>query len=210
MKIKNIIWDFDGTIMDTYPAIASSAYNVAKLNGVNLSYSEILRMTKTTLRFALEYVMEKSSKSYEELFQEYLHEYNKYDISTLIIFPHVEDVLKLVIAQGGKNYIITHRGKESLLEHLDKKQIAHLFTYLISGDSGFARKPNPQAFLALKEKFNLDPADTIVVGDRLLDVEAGYGAGFEGIIYKDSVDFSGKLTDIDDYSKLIDLIKEKK
>jgi len=208
MKIKNIIWDFDGTIMDTYPAIATSAHGVAKLNNININYDEILKMCKVTLRKALEYISEKSSKPYSNLFQEYIHEYDKYDISSLILFPHVLDVLQYIIEQGGKNYIITHRGKDSLIEHLNQKKISHLFSYLISGDCHFKRKPVPDAFLFLKDKCQLKPEDTIVVGDRLLDVQAGYGAGFKGILYQNNSAFSGKITDINDYSQLLELIKK--
>lgn len=207
MKIKNIIWDFDGTIMDTYPAIATSAYNVAKLNNIDIKYDEILRMCKITLRDALEFISEESSKTYEKLFQEYIQEYDKYDISTLILFPFVKEVLEFVIQQGGKNYIITHRGKVSLSEHLNQKQISHLFSFIITGDCKFKRKPEPDAFLFLKEKFNLNPSDTIVVGDRLLDVQAGYNAGFQGMLYQNNSAFSGKITDINDYSELLELIK---
>lgn len=208
MKIKNIIWDFDGTIMDTYPAIARSTYNVAKKNNIDIDYTEILRMTKITLRYALEYISDKSSKSYQELFQEYLREYDKYDISSLIVFPHVINVLQYIIDHGGKNYIITHRGGKSLIEHINKNNLSDLFTYHISGDCDFARKPQPDAFIYLRDKFNLNPEDTIVVGDRLLDVQAGYGAGFKGILYKNHQDFSGKITSIEDYSKLLDLLKK--
>jgi len=208
MKIKNIIWDFDGTIMDTYPAIASSTYNVAKNNNIDIPYAEILRMTKITLRYALEYISKECSKSYQDLFQEYLREYDKYDTSNLIVFPYVIDVLQFIIDQGGKNYIITHRGKESLINHLKIKNLSHIFTYFISGDCDFARKPQPDAFLYLRDKFELDPNNTIVVGDRLLDVQAGYGAGFKGILYKNHQDFSGKLTSIDNYSQLLELLKK--
>lgn len=208
MKIKNIIWDFDGTIMNTYPAIASSAHKVAELNKVKISYEDILKMTKITLKVALDFISKKSSKSYEELFQEYLSEYAKYDTSTLTLFPLVEETLELIVERDGKNYIITHRGKDSLIEHLNQHAITGFFSYLISADCNFARKPDPEAFTFLKGKFKLSPLDTIVVGDRLLDVEAGYGAGFKGIVYQNSVDFAGKLTDIADYSELIKLIKE--
>ena len=208
MKIKNIIWDFDGTIMDTYPAIATSTFNVAQKNNIDITYDEILRMTKITLRYALEYISDISSIPYEKVFQEYLQEYDKFDISTLTLFPFVKEVLEYVIQHGGKNYINTHRGKESLIEHLEGKGITSLFTYIVSGDYKFRRKPEPDSFLFLKEKFNLNPSDTIVVGDRLLDVQAGYSAGFPGIIYQNSIDFPGKLTSIDDYSQLLELIKE--
>lgn len=206
MKIKNIIWDFDGTIMDTYPAIATSAYNVAKKYDVDISYNDIYNMTKITLREALEYISSKTALSYDKLFQDYLNEYDKYDISSLIIFPHLVDVLKAVINNAGKNFIITHRGKNSLVQHLQDKNISNFFAYLISGDCNFPRKPQPHAFIFLKDKFNLSSKDTIVVGDRLLDVEAGYEAGFSGILYNNSQDFSGKIASIKDYQQLFEML----
>jgi len=206
LHIKNIIWDFDGTIMDTYPAIATTTFNVAKQNKINIEYKEIMRMVKITLRHALEYISEQCGKSYEELFAEYLAEYVNYDVAKLTLFPHVEEVLHLIIKQGGKNYIITHRGKKSLQEHLAQHNIANLFTYCIGGDANFPRKPDPAVFIYLKEKFSLNPQETIVLGDRILDVEAGYGAGFKGILYQNDADFEGKMGEIDDYAELVRII----
>lgn len=206
MRITNIIWDFDGTIMDTYPAIATTTFNVAKQNNINIEYNAIMKMVKITLRTALEYISEQCGKSYEELFAEYLDEYTNFDLTQLILFPRVKEVLQLIIKQGGKNYIITHRGKKSLEEHLAQQNIANLFTYSIGGDSNFPRKPNPASFLYLKEKFSLNPQDTIVMGDRILDVEAGFGAGFKGILYQNDVDFEGKIGDLNDYAELVRLV----
>lgn len=205
MIIKNIIWDFDGTIMDTYPAIASSTYMVALNNKVNIDYNEILRMTKITLRFALEFLAKKTLKSYEELFQEYLIEYDKFDSSKLIVFPYVLDILKYVINAGGANYIVTHRGKDSLLKHLKENELTDFFSYIITGDCNFSRKPSPDAFIYLRDKYNLSSQNTIVIGDRLLDVEAGFGAGFQGILYQNNLDFSGKITSINSYKELLTL-----
>lgn len=207
MRIKNIIWDFDGTIMDTYPAIASSTYKLAKNNNIDISYHEILDMTKITLRYALEFIAEKTCIKYQKLFQDYLTEYDNFDISSLIVFPHVVDVLRYIIDNGGRNFIITHRGEKSLIEHLQQKKLANLFTYLITGDCDFPRKPKPDSFIYLRDKFNLSNENTIVIGDRLLDVQAGYSAGFMGILYKNHADFSGKISNIDDYSQLLEILK---
>jgi phosphoglycolate phosphatase-like HAD superfamily hydrolase len=207
MKIKNIIWDFDGTIMDTYPAIATATYNVAKKNNIETTYDQILKMTKVTLRYALDFIADKTSKSYSDLFQEYLHEYDNYDIAKLPVFDKVVDILTFIKDQGGKNYIITHRGKASLIKHLQEKKLDNFFSYLITGDCDFPRKPQADAFIFLRDKYQLSNKDTIVVGDRLLDVQAGYGAGFKGILYKNPSDFSGKLKSIDDYKELLDLVQ---
>ncbi|OQY37778.1 MAG: hypothetical protein B6226_04760, partial [Candidatus Cloacimonetes bacterium 4572_65] len=108
-RIINLIWDFDGTIMDTYPAIAGTTYNIAKKYGVDVSYDDIYAMTKKTLNQALDVIVPKAGKSRAELFKEYLIEYELYDVSTLTIFPHVEEVLDLIIELGGRNFIMTHR-----------------------------------------------------------------------------------------------------
>ncbi len=208
MQIKNIIWDFDGTLMDTYPAIARTTYNVSQKNGAQVSYDDIYRLSKVTLKTALQAISNESGKTVEELFQEYLEEYPNFPASTLKVFPIVENVLQYVISNGGKNYLITNRDKESLYNHLEEHNLDIYFSDIITGSCGFPRKPDPSAFLHLKAEHKLSGKDTITVGDRFIDVEAGQQAGFAGIIY-DPASYipESKFQKVTSYAELLDLLR---
>ena len=57
------------------------------------------------------------------------------------------------------------------------------FLEILTSQSGFPRKPDPQALRYLMDKYELDPAATYYVGDRSLDMECAANAGIQGILY---------------------------
>lgn len=52
-----------------------------------------------------------------------------------------------------------------------------LFAGWITGDMGYARKPDPESFLAAIEKFGLKSEESLALGDRDLDLQAAQAAG---------------------------------
>ena len=67
------------------------------------------------------------------------------------------------------------------------------FREILTSQSGFARKPDPEGLRYLIEKYGLDPACTFYVGDRRLDMDCAVNAGITGILYSapGCVDISG-------------------
>ena len=61
--------------------------------------------------------------------------------------------------------------------------IAEYISYTITGDDGFAKKPDPEGIRYLLDKFKLNPAYCTYVGDRHLDEEAGKKAGIKCILF---------------------------
>ncbi len=49
----------------------------------------------------------------------------------------------------------------------------HLFYDIISREDNFPRKPDPRSFYALIESNSLLPSETLVIGDRELDIKGG-------------------------------------
>ena len=58
------------------------------------------------------------------------------------------------------------------------------FDEIITGQSGFPRKPAPDALLYLIGKYALDPSETYYVGDRTIDMDCARNAGVSGILYR--------------------------
>ena len=67
---------------------------------------------------------------------------------------------------------------------LDRLGFTQYFTEIITGDSGFARKPDPEALLYLIKMYQLDPKSTYYVGDRNLDMACAKNAGICSILYR--------------------------
>lgn len=61
-----------------------------------------------------------------------------------------------------------------------------MFTEIITGDNHFARKPDPEALTYLLDKYELEPSQTAMVGDRPLDILAGQNAGVKTILFDEA------------------------
>lgn len=68
---------------------------------------------------------------------------------------------------------MTHRLTESTWELLKEYQLAHLIEEVVGIDQDFPRKPNPASLNYLIDTFHLERTDTMMIGDRRLDIEAG-------------------------------------
>ena len=55
------------------------------------------------------------------------------------------------------------------------------FTEILTSQSGFARKPSPEAATHLISKYHLKPERTFYIGDRTLDIEFAQNSGIQSI-----------------------------
>ena len=92
-------------------------------------------------------------------------------------FPGVEAVCLKVSASGGINLIVTHRSRLSLEKLLEFHDLMKHFSEFLSAQDGYPHKPDPAMFNALIQKFGLQPSETMAIGDRDLDIQAGKAAG---------------------------------
>ena len=102
------------------------------------------------------------------------------DLSTMCSYPGARDFLFKVICLGGNNYLYTHRG-ESVFKAIKKENFDELFIDMVTSLDGFPPKPAPDALLYLIRKHSLDPKECVMVGDRMIDLNAGLYAGMNAI-----------------------------
>ncbi len=181
---KNLIWDFDGTLFDTYFAISGSLDGALKKYGIIEDMNEILSLCKVTLQTAIDHYCAKYTLNPDDIFQDYCDFYQTISMEQIPPFPGVEDILMFCRQTGRKNYIITHRPLDLLMEHLSYYHLEGYFEFMITSDDGFIRKPDPESFVALRDKFNLPGELTLAIGDRDLDIIAARGAGFKTCLFQ--------------------------
>jgi len=174
---RNIIWDVDGTLFDTYPAIAK-AFQVA-LNdlGKDASLDWIEGLAKTSLSYCVTTLATQCQLNEEDIAQAFGEHYDRTPPEEQPPFPGVITVCEYICTLGGMNVIITHRGREGTNELLIAHKMSHYFVSCLAGDDGYPKKPHPAAFDAMLKTHNLQREETMAVGDRNIDVLAGQAAG---------------------------------
>ena len=206
---KNIIWDLDGTLFDSYPEIARAFLSALHDHGRSGDLVQITVLAKVSL----DHCCQKLSSTYDlpakvidEAFRKH---YQQADYLAQRPFVGVRQVCEYICGIGGSNVIVTHRAVEGTVGVLRAHNMAHLFRGWLTKGDGYPQKPDSAAFQVALERYHLEREKTLGIGDRDVDVMAAKGAGMFACQYGDQkMDVKPDLR-ISDYAQLIEwLLKE--
>ncbi len=179
--VKHWCWDFDGTLMDTYPAMVRAFVAGAADCGVTADPARVLTLMKNCLTHALTVISGESGVPAEALARAFCaHEAEELRRGIPAVDGAVE-VLTALHDAGCRHYVVTHRDLECR-DLLDRAGLLHLFGGFVTQEDGLPRKPAPDMLLHLMDTQGLCPEACAMVGDRPLDTEAGLAAGMTAIL----------------------------
>lgn len=174
-NMKLFIWDFDGTIVDSYPYSISCMQRALADFGQDASYAEIMEKMLDTIKAALDHFSEKFQ--IPELSDRFWQYYQVGPDEPVILFPQVVDVLRRVRQFGGINLIFTNRN-ETIFPMLEKAGITEEFAEIVTAvHPNFAWKPAPDAIEYLMRTYGGTVDNTVMIGDRACDLGSAWNAG---------------------------------
>lgn len=182
MMIKHIIWDFDGTLFDSYPGMVNAFLRALKKYEIEAEYDEVLKLFLNSEKTAVQYYQNQFLLS-EELTEVYQDEKSHIDLSNMLPFPYAKEVCQRIKEAGRYNYILTHRGSTTY-DILRKNGMVELFTEIVTKDNQFARKPDPEAIYYLLDKYQIHPKEAMIVGDREIEILLGQKAKVKTCFYE--------------------------
>ena len=177
--IKHFIWDFDGTLFDSYPIIIATLRAALQEYGHDCDPAEAMRLMLQNIGVAQHYYADKFGIVYEDLIETYYSHHNRLN-PQLAAEPmaDVEKVLKKICESGRKNYIFTHRKCSTTAQYLEKYGLSQYFTEIVGPEApNFAYKPSPDSLLYLMDKYGMTAEDAVMVGDRDCDLGSARNAG---------------------------------
>ena len=207
--IRNVIWDVDGTLFDTYPVFVSAFTQVLSGYDITIEAARILSLVKVSVPHAVEMIAEAYSLDGEELKNRFWSQYARHSFLEQMPFPGLERVCRLICERSGKNVIVTHRGLQSATALLREHGLQSYFADIVSLQSGYARKPDPEMFHVAIERNQLDPAETLAVGDREIDILAGAAAGLRTCVFQPVERPTSADWVIESYEELIPLLERR-
>lgn len=197
-----LIWDLDGTLIDSYYAISQALEVVYREFHLPFDKEKVLDYV---LKESVGQLLEKLSLEYQldktQLHSCFMREQESRDDSIKLL-PYAKEILEWTQQKGIRHFMYTHKGKttDAVLRQLG---IRSYFTEVLTGVSGFERKPNPEGIFYLIDKYHLDSHKTYYVGDRKLDLEVALNAGIF------SLNLTQANSEINHYIKNLISIKEK-
>ncbi|MCT4457930.1 HAD family hydrolase [Lactiplantibacillus paraplantarum] len=180
--MREFLWDLDGTLLDTYPAMVQAFQQaVAELGGTITAEATYRLMRQQSVGYAEKTIAAQNSWDWQALRAGY-QRWEPQLQQAPAAFAGAKAVLAKVVAVGGHNYLMTHRD-ESAQTYLVQAGLDHYFTDAVTADQPFPRKPDPAALNYLLDKHHVDRQQAVMVGDRNLDIEAGHNAGIAGYLF---------------------------
>lgn len=172
----NILWDFDGTLIDTYPSYTKCFKQILP----DVSEQEIYNKLKKSFAHAIE-----SFHMTDEQEKEVRHLVDRISPEDVTPFSGLEEVLQYAKV----NVIMTHKDRKNVLRILNHHHLTGYFTDMVTSDDGFPRKPDSSSYTYLHQKYQLD----LAIGDRNIDLIPAKGLGIKTCI------FQNKQVDADYY-----------
>ena len=189
MTKRAFIWDLDGTLLDSYDAILAGleeTYASYQLPFDRASIKDYI--LKYSVQDLLVVVAEEHQLDVTDLNQrraESLAEKN----AQVVLMEGARDILSWAKDAGIQQFVYTHKGENALVILRDLG-LESFFTEILTSQSGFARKPNPEAATYLIEQYGLDPQKTYYIGDRSLDIDFARNSQIQSINFLPS-DYEG-------------------
>jgi HAD superfamily hydrolase (TIGR01509 family) len=206
---QNIIWDVDGTLFDTYPAIAKAFRAALNDLGKDAALDQIEELARKSLSHCVATLAEKCQLDEEDIDLAFAEHYDHTRPQEQPPFPGVIDICEYICSIGGKNVIVTHRGREGTNELLAAYNMAQYFAGCLARDDGYPKKPHPAAFEAILKTHNLQREETMAVGDRDIDIQAGQAAGIFTCLFGLEVDGVAADLTINSFDELFHYIVSK-
>ena len=191
-----LIWDLDGTLVDSYPAIVPAAQEACADCGLSYSAEDIY---SESLRTSVGAFLEKAAAEHgmdPGPLKARFNVLNDTRIDQIQPMPHAAETLAALRQGGHQSFVFTHRGA-SCHAILERTGLSLYFTEIVTELSGFPRKPAPDGIAYLMHKYALNAARCFYIGDRSLDMEAARNAGIQSILYRPAgspVEPSGEKT----------------
>ncbi|GKX29650.1 phosphoglycolate phosphatase [Vallitalea longa] len=203
---KHIIWDFDGTLFDTYPVMAKAFKKELEQEGIEESMDEILRYMKVSISHTIQHYKEIYDID-DEFIQRYTKQRRITEMELCKPFDGIEEICRYINTTDRNNYLYTHRG-ESALKFLEKYHMYEYFTDFITSQNGFLRKPSPDAINYLIDKYDIMHDEAIMIGDRDLDILSAKNAGIHTCFLTDG-DGTDSIADytVNNIEKLYSIIE---
>lgn len=185
MKCKGVIFDLDGTLLDTLDDLSTAANATLEHFGFPIHSVEAYRyFVGEGLRTLIQRIIPGSDAADAEI-DEYMKKFAEiytgtWDVKTA---PY-DGILKMLssMSEAGLQLAVLsnkpHKFTEACVEMFFPE---NTFNFVFGQREGVAKKPDPAGALELAEKMNLDIADILYVGDTATDMQTGNGAGMKTI-----------------------------
>jgi len=181
MQIKLIIFDLDGTLVDTSGDITNALNYALKPYGLrDLTVEDTIKMVGEGITRLIEKLLENERiQMRDTVIKRFLDYYSEHLVDFSTLYPHVRETLEKL--NDYKKAVISNKREYLSTRLLDKLDLLKYFDLVVGSDTTSERKPSAIPVIYVFTKLDVNPNESIIVGDSNYDIEAGKKAGLKTV-----------------------------
>lgn len=184
-RIDGILFDLDGTLVDTAPDLARALNAVLREEGLDpLPFAGIRPFVSNGAAglLRLGFGTERDASELDRLRRRFLDHYAAALCHDTRLFPGFTTVLEELERAGRRWGVVTNKPAYLTGPLLETLGLDRRAACAVSGDTLAQRKPHPLPLLHAAETLGIEPAACVYVGDAERDIQAGLAAGMQTLI----------------------------
>jgi phosphoglycolate phosphatase len=181
MAIKLIIFDLDGTLVDTSIDITNALNYALKPYGLkDLTVDDTVKMVGEGITRLIEKLLgDKKIQEKDDVIKKFLDYYSEHLIDYSSVYPRVRETIEKL--GGYKRAVISNKREYLSTELLGKLDLLKYFNLVIGSDTTPEKKPSAVPVIHAVTKLGVGLQESIMVGDSNYDIEAGKKAGVKTV-----------------------------
>ena len=174
--IKLIIFDLDGTLVDSVKDITAALNFALPGDGEYLTSFEVSKMIGGGVKALVQSAIKKCRVDMDEetCINEYLKYYSEHVVKYTVPYPGVVDTLEVL--DGYKKAIVSNKIELFTVKVLERLDLIKYFDVILCADNFPETKPSPAPILHILDILSIKPSEAIIIGDTETDIKAGKAA----------------------------------
>ncbi|MFN7023542.1 MAG: HAD family hydrolase [Pseudorhizobium sp.] len=187
MTAPLVIFDLDGTLIDTAPdLIASLNYTIAAADLAPVTFDDLTHLVGQGARVMIRRAFELrgheiGEPEVEPLLHRFLYHYKREMPGASQPYSGLDEALDRLSEAGFNAAVCTNKLEELALPLLEKLGLSNRFPVVTGGDTFAFRKPDARHILGTIERAGSDPAKSLMIGDSINDILAARNAAIPSI-----------------------------
>ncbi|WP_117191258.1 phosphoglycolate phosphatase [Rhizobium terrae] len=187
MTAPLVIFDLDGTLIDTAPDLIDSLNHTIEAVGLApVTFEDLTHLVGQGVKVMIQRAFELRKAPLDEttaarLFDRYMAHYQAHMPGKSLPYPRVIDCLDQFEAAGMRLAVCTNKSSQLAVQLIEKLGLTHRFATMTCGDTFPYRKPDGRHILGTIERAGGDPATAIMIGDSINDILAAQNAGIPSV-----------------------------